>query len=177
MDNSNLFPESAPDFSDPLGLLRACHRRIEGHCDTLLKLADHIESNGVDGEARKAAGNIYRYFTRAAPHHHADEEQDIFPRLVRQSLKLAETIHALKKQHEELDAAWRAVEPYLERPGDIEDAAEFRRLAQTMSDAYRAHIETEENDLLEIASHILSSDDLKQIGYAMAERRGTRAAF
>ena len=177
MDKDSLLGSPAPDFNDPLGLLRACHGRIEGHLQTLLKLADHIEQQGVDADARKAASNIHRYFTTAAVHHHQDEEQDLFPRLVRQSLKLADVIHGLKQDHARLEAAWQAIEPLLARPANISDIDAFRREAQAMADAYRAHIEHETSDLLDVAQHILSSDELRQMGITMAERRGLRPKY
>lgn len=177
MDTNSLLGSPAPDFNDPLGLLRACHGRIEGHLQTLLKLADHLEQQGVDADARKAAANIHRYFSTAAVHHHQDEEQDLFPRLVRQSLKLAEVIHGLKRDHARLEATWQAIEPSLARPANIENIAAFRQQAQVMAEAYRAHIQRETEDLLDVAQHILSSDDLRQMGNTMAERRGLRTKY
>lgn len=172
MNDNKLFPAVAPDFSDPLGLLRACHERILNHCDTLLKLVDHINSNGVDDEARKAAANIHRYFSTAAQHHHQDEEQDIFPRLARQSLKLADLVHQLKQEHQKLDTLWQELEPLLARPASLEDMEAFRSVANRFADAYRSHALKENEDLLDIAVHIFSSEELKAIGDSMAERRG-----
>ncbi|HEY0635881.1 MAG TPA: hemerythrin domain-containing protein [Gammaproteobacteria bacterium] len=177
MNPANPFPESAPDFSDPLGLLRACHQRMLDNCERLLKLADHLQSQGADDEALKAAAAIYRYFTTSARHHHADEEQDLFPRLARESLKLADLVHRLKQEHGELDALWQELEPLLLRPSHIADPLGFRDLGQRFAEAYQRHIRIENNDLLEMARHILSSAELKKLGARMAERRGVQIGY
>lgn len=172
MNTHDLFPPAAPDFSDPLGLLRACHERMLQHCATLLKLADHITAGGVDAEAREAAARIYKYFSQAARHHHQDEEQDLFPRLARQSLKLADRVHARKQEHQNIEALWQQLVPLLTRPAEINDPAAFQSLAQQFATAYRDHIRQENEELLEIAQHIFSREELRQIGEKMAERRG-----
>jgi hemerythrin-like domain-containing protein len=174
MNSNELFPPAAPDFSDPLGLLRACHERVFKHCDILENLAAHIGDKGVDQDAREAAAQVHKYFSVAGKHHHQDEEQDIFPRLARQSLKLADLIHQLKQDHERLDALWDEIEPLLSRPARIEDAENFLAMAQQFADAYRAHARRENEELLEMAQHIFGSDELKQIGEKMAERRGVQ---
>ncbi len=177
MNQTNPFPESAPDFSDPLGLLRACHQRMLGNCERLIKLADHLQSHGADNEATTAAASIYRYFTTSARHHHADEEQDLFPRLARESLKLADLVHRLKKEHVELDALWQEIEPLLLRPGHISDLLGFKELCRRFEDAYQRHIRVENNELLEMARHIFSQAELKKLGASMAERRGVRLGY
>ena len=177
MDKNELFPSAAPDFSDPLGLLRACHERVFKHCDLVENLAAHLGDKGPDQEAREAAAQVHRYFSVAAKHHHEDEEQDVFPRLAHQSLKLADLIHSLKKDHEQLEALWAGIAPLLAKPAGIEDIEAFQTLAGRFADAYRTHARMENSELLDMAQHIFSSDELKQIGRAMAERRGVKQPF
>ncbi len=110
----------------------------------------------------------------AAKHHHEDEEQDIFPRLVRQSSKLTDLIRALKREHTQLVSLWDEITPYLATPASIKDVEGFRPLATRFAEAYRTHVRKENNELLEMAQHIFSNDELKQIGGAMAERRGIK---
>ena len=172
MNSHELFPPPAPDFSDPLGLLRACHERVLNHCDTLEKLAAHLGDKGLDQDAKEAAAQVHKYFSVAGKHHHQDEEQNIFPPLARTSLKLADLVHQLKQEHEKLDALWAGLAPLLARPASIEDIDAFGEMARQFADAYRAHVRRENEDLLDIAQHIFSSDELKKIGEKMAERRG-----
>ena len=172
MNANTLFPPAAPDFSDPLGLLRACHERVLKHCDTLENLAAHLADKGLDQDAKEAAAQVHKYFSVAGKHHHQDEEQDIFPRLARQSLKLADLVHRLKQEHQAIDTLWAPLAPLLARPATIQDHDAFSALAQQFADAYRAHVRLENEDLLNMAQHIFSSDELKRIGEKMAERRG-----
>lgn len=166
------FPEAAPDFTDPLGLLRACHERILQHCATLERLVDHLRAHGVDSEARTAAGKIHHYFSTAGQHHHQDEEQDLFPRLAHQSLKLADRVHRLRQDHARMGTLWQQLGPLLATPSRITDVDAFAALAAEFTALYRDHIADENSELLELAQHILSSDELKKLGQQMAERRG-----
>lgn len=172
MSTDTPFPSAAPDFSEPLELLRACHERIFQHCDLLERLAQHLADSGPDQEAREAAAKIHRYFSTAARHHHADEEEDLFPRLARRSRKLADVIHHLQQEHEQLDAMWRELEPLLARPAAIEDTAAFIEQARQLAQTYREHARRENEEVLEVARHTLDNDELRQIGRKMAERRG-----
>lgn len=171
------FPEAAPDFTDPLGLLRACHERIVQHCATLERLVEHLRAHDVDAEARSAAGKIHHYFSTAGQHHHQDEEEDLFPRLARQSLKLADLVHRLRQDHARMDALWQQLAPLLAAPGRIDDLDAFAAQVTEFASLQRSHVARENEDLLEMARHILSSDEMKKLGKRMAERRGRSAPF
>ncbi|WP_303902563.1 hemerythrin domain-containing protein [Thiohalomonas denitrificans] len=168
------FPSAAPDFNDPLGLLRACHDRILSHCETLERLVARLRDKGVDADARKAAGKVHRYFSTAGKHHHEDEEKDLFPLLSQVSLKLADSVHRMKQDHERMDAAWQQLAPELERLGRLDDLDLFEVHVNEFNSAYRDHIAAENEDILDIAQHLLSTDQLKRLGKAMASRRGQR---
>ena len=74
----NLFDTPA-GFDDPIGMWIGCHRRIEKQLKTLEKLATHVAHHGVDAEATSAAQAVLRYFEKSGPHHHEDEDRDLFP--------------------------------------------------------------------------------------------------
>lgn len=164
-------PENLPGFDDPIGLLRACHEKMLRHCDLL---DDLLGREDIDAEAREAARTIVRYFTQSAPQHHSDEEQDIFPRINRQSLRLAELIHNLKKEHETLDALWKRLEPSLKRLPDDGFSEETRQTAAEFTALYRQHIGLENRELLPLAANSLSRQVLKEVGESMARRRGVK---
>jgi hemerythrin-like domain-containing protein len=163
-----------PDFDDPLGVLRACHERMLSHCDMLQKLPAHLAASGVDDEARSAVNRIVSYFSTSAVHHHQDEEQDLFPLLNRQSLKLADIVYRLKKDHEQLDELWKQLLPELKKPASLGENPDFAAHVDAFCAAYRAHISVENKELLSMAQHILSHKQLQDIGKAMARRRGLR---
>jgi hypothetical protein len=80
--NSPAFPALAAGTDEPLEMLSACHARIQSQCATLRRLVAHLLAHGVDAEARLAAASVMRYFDTSARHHHADEEEDLFPALI-----------------------------------------------------------------------------------------------
>lgn len=160
-----------PDFDDPLGVLRACHERMLAQCDTLQALVTHLAANGVDEEARRAIASVIHYFTTSALHHHQDEEQDLFPLLNRQSLKIAEMVHRLKQEHASLTQLWEILLEDLGKPAALTKNPEFEAHVEQFCSAYRAHIDFENRELLDMAQHILSQRQLEEMGRAMARRR------
>ena len=164
-------PETLPGFDDPIGLLRACHEKMLANCKLLTTLVD---MDTPDAAAREAARNISRYFSNSAVLHHRDEEEDLFPRINRQSLRIAELIHTLKKEHETLDALWNRIAPELKQlPGDGFSSA-FKQAAQEFSTLCGEHIARENRELLPLASNSLSHQELAEIGEKMAARRGVK---
>lgn len=168
----NPFSSQAPGFEDPVGVLRACHGRIERHCTTLLKLPGHLRTAGWDDQAREAARRIVRYFTSAALDHHRDEEEDLFPVLRTLGPAPAAVIERLEGEHGEMEAAWRQLEPYLVAPAKIADIGAFEAGAQRFCEIYRRHIELEENEVFAPAEALLTNEQKRRIGTAMAARRG-----
>ncbi len=163
--------DQAPDFEDPLGLLKACHQRILGFCELLEKMITHIMDNGIDDNVKQSAQKIHRYFSTAGKLHHMDEEQDLFPVLIGSSLKIATIIHGLKQDHIKIDNSWDKLAPLLARPASIEENPEFNQWVTEFCQANRKHIQTEEEDLLSMAQHMLSTEQLQQLGKNMKERR------
>ena len=163
-----------PGFDEPLALLRACHRNIIDHCDRLENLVAHVAAQGIDDEARKAARNIVRYFSTSAPLHHRDEEEDLFPRLNRQSIKIAELIRDLKLEHEELDRLWDSISPQLKKLPDDNFSADFLQASSEFCTLSRQHVNRENMEFLPLAANSLSELELTDIGESMAARRGVR---
>lgn len=69
------------DFTDPLGLLGDCHRRIESFLAVLIDVTNETRGAGLDEERRAALRAALRYFREAAPNHTRDEEESLFPRM------------------------------------------------------------------------------------------------
>jgi hemerythrin-like domain-containing protein len=167
----------AAGFEAPLEMLAACHGRVERQCQTLLRLVPHLAANGPDQAAREAARNIMRYFDTSARHHHADEEEDLFPTLLQSEPNaglepLRGLIDALCAQHRQLEQAWAAVRHKLDgiSLGTIAelDTGEVTRLVEL----YRSHIAREEEELLPLAARVLAESQLDTVGRAMRARRG-----
>jgi len=166
----------APDFNDPLGLLKACHQRILGFCELLVKIVGHIAASGVDDDVKKAANKVHYYFSTAAILHHQDEELDLFPILVGESLKIATIIHELKQDHVNLDKTWKQLEPLLAKPDSIKNTDDFNQHVEKFCSTYREHIQKEEDNFLSMAQHMLSTEQLQQLGNRMKDRRKPKAS-
>lgn len=166
--------DELPGFDEPLALLRACHKNILAHCDRLDALVTHIDKQGIDDEARKAARNIARYFSTSALLHHRDEEEDLFPRLNRQSIKIAELIRDLKQEHGKLDQLWESIAPELKKLPENGCSDIFLQTARDFCTLSRQHVNRENMEFLPMAASSLSQLDLTDIGESMAARRGVR---
>lgn len=168
------------DFTDPIGVLGDCHRRIERFLGTLLAVAEQAQGGPLEDEQRRALGAALRYFREAAPRHVADEEESLFPRL-RQSRapdaeaalnRLEEDHAAVQAWHQELDglgARWLTA-------GRLEQAGleHFEMLARRLKGAYEPHIALEDDEVFPSARRLLSAEQLRAVGQEMAARRGVR---
>jgi hemerythrin-like domain-containing protein len=163
-------------FEDPLAMLRQCHRRVEQQCATLTRLVPHLIEHGSDANARDAADAVLRYFGSAAMHHHADEEEDLFPALFEavagsDAVCLRGITERLLADHAELASQWAKLRGTLLRvvagqPAKL-DATQVSEFAQK----YAGHIAIEEGELLPMAERLLGDDALRRMGAAMRERR------
>jgi len=169
----------APDFSDPLGLLSACHGRIESQCATLLRLPGHMSIHGVDIQAKQAATKALTYFNTAGKHHHEDEEVDLFPLLeeyaeLEGNPGLLALLHELKIEHSQMEKAWQDLEWFLSKlAGDHEVSPEALPINQFVA-LYRSHIAKEDRELFPFACLKLTAEQLSVLGNNMAERRNVK---
>jgi len=171
--NDTPTPQS-PDFGDPLAVLRACHDDMLAQCDALETLPAHLREHGLDADARGRIARSVQFFTTVALQHHQDEENDLFPILNRQSLKLADIVFGLRKDHQQLHRLWeQLLADFKTGPALAQDDGFAGRVSE-FCNAYREHIRRETRGLFGMAQHILSSQQLKDIGRAMARRRGIR---
>jgi hemerythrin-like domain-containing protein len=170
-------------FDEPLEALSACHRRIEKQLATLSQLQKHLTRHVCDDEAITSANGILRYFREAAPNHHADEESDLFPRLLRAAQATAdhalafELVSHLLVEHRDMELCWSRVREELEklRPGEI-GRIDFE-LCKDFTRDYASHIDREDNRLLPLARRVLTLKELEALGNAMAKRRGLDLPF
>ncbi|MEF8792374.1 hemerythrin domain-containing protein [Thiohalorhabdus sp.] len=170
---------TAPDFNDPIGLLRACHGRVEHFADLARRLADHELDTPPVEPVRQAAGKVLRYFEHAAPLHHADEEVDLLPRLRRHldpqpDRELVTLLGNLEGEHGELQTRWIALRPLLEalEQGHPVDPKAYREAVRAFHAAQTAHLNRENRHLLPAAEARLTAAELAALGTAMAQRRG-----
>jgi hemerythrin-like domain-containing protein len=168
------------DFTDPIGMLSDCHRRIEMFLNVLVRVAEQAQGAALNEEQRGALESALRYFREAAPKHTADEEESLFPRL--RQIESAEVralmarIDSLEEEHvcadrihDEVDNLGRL---WL-RDGTLspEQGSRLLTLLLQLRDLYRHHIATEDNEVFPTARAALSAADRTAIGGEMASRR------
>ena len=169
------------DFTDPLGLLSDCHRRIEHFLAVLIRLSGRAERGSLDATETELLEKALTYFRNAAPKHTADEERSLFPRMRASGraeaplARLAELEHeheVAARDHEMVDVIARR---WLgEGKLTPEDSVQMTRALERLSEIYRRHIAVEDNELFPLASQLLRPEELAAVGREMADRRGIK---
>jgi hemerythrin-like domain-containing protein len=171
------------DFTDPIGMLGDCHRRIEMFLNVLVRVAEQAKGAALNEEQRGALETALRYFREAAPKHTADEEESLFPRLrqiesaeVRALMVRIESLEeehvCADRSHGEVDSLGRLWLKDGMLPADR--AARLLTLVLQLRDLYRHHIATEDNEVFPAAALALFASDRQAIGSEMAHRRSLR---
>ncbi|MGB7479910.1 MAG: hemerythrin domain-containing protein [Burkholderiaceae bacterium] len=177
---SSAFLEPAPGFDQPIALLKHCHDRMRRQIGTMQRLVPHLQKHGADLEAQQAASAVLRYFSEAAPNHHADEEVDLLPALREVADgDDADTLRRLEpeilREHQQMDVLWNMLRPALAAIA----AGENQPLPETalgpFSEMYLAHMVKEETVIAPMARRLLNPARIAQIGDAMRARRGITA--
>ena len=169
------------DFSDPIGMLEDCHRRIEKFLNVLLILSSGARSKAFTDEQRAAIETSLQYFREAAPKHTADEEESLFPRMrASQHPEAVETLSDLDHlhtDHVQTIENHRVVDELFRRwltdgllSGD--EFSHLTSLLRSLRDTYSRHIKAEETQVFPNAARILTASELKSVGLEMAKRRG-----
>ncbi len=172
----------APTFDDPIGVLRACHERIEQRVQILERACDIFQGNDWKRkqEAAEALKPVVAYFTTGGVKHTEDEEISLFPRM-RAHLVMGDealaTMQALESQHRKgesyVEELKEAVARLIRQPGEfsLDDVEQLESITVKMSTHYRPHIKLEDDSIFPLALDILRADDLAAIGKEMARRR------
>ncbi len=171
----------AHDFSNPLGVLSDCHRRVEHFLQLLITVTVRARGRALSSEQCDALEVALRYFVEAAPKHTADEEESLFP-LLRASEhprtpEALAIINELGRDHEVAHAHHAEVETLARRwlaEGHLAAPA-ARHLGVHLHDLailYRRHIATEDEELMPLARQILTPAAIATLGREMAQRRG-----
>jgi pyridoxamine 5'-phosphate oxidase len=179
---NELLPDTAPDFDQPVAVLKHCHGRIRKQLATMEKLLAHLplhraDDGGADEQARQAATAVLRYFEKAAHLHHDDEEQDLIPmlRAVAQGEDAA-TLQALApvilQDHKDMDAMWQDLHEQLSAIADGSGTQLSSSMVQRFTQRYLGHMEREENTMAPMALRLFSPQQMAQLGQAMQRRRG-----
>lgn len=163
-----------PSFDDPVEMLTACHEKVRHFARLATRLAAHLPQHGADAQAREAARSVLRYFDLAAPLHHADEDEDLYPALLAlQDPALSEDIQRLSDEHTSLAALWQAVRGWLLQVQEGNTPPPPTELP-TFAQRYPQHALDEERLIYPHAQRL--SEALRtELGRKMAQRRQSPA--
>lgn len=155
----------------PLEHLRACHRRIEQHLETLERAAAALDTRR--GEALAAFESAFHFLNTSGALHTADEEESLFPRLM-PLLEIGERSYlaGLEHGHTEAHRMYSALKELVRAPQhDPAWTARVRDLAARLAAHYRLHIASEDESLQDYAARLLTQQQLAAIGAEMKARR------
>jgi len=173
----------ADGFAQPLILWAACHERGQRVALLLHRLFDHLRRNGPSDATRVTSAEVHRYLHQAAPRHHADEDVDLFPRLRRRlhaagdripgSEQTIQALDRLERDHPIIDDLWSQVRAALVHAESSAPTDAHCACAEQFVGTFIAHHDIEDQLITPAARLALPSQDLVEIGEAMAARRGT----
>jgi hemerythrin-like domain-containing protein len=155
MDSGNLRPDLD---SSPIGTFSQCHAGILSGLRVLAGLPEMV---AAAERARRVSAETLSAFDRAVVDHHADEEADLFPAVLKSAARGDEydrvqaMVDRLVAEHREIEALWKQLKPSLRsaavgKPTEVSarDVADLTRL-------YAAHAAYEESKFLPLAQDIL----------------------
>ena len=169
------------NFTEPLGMLSDCHKRIQYFLRALVVLAEHALDGPLNQDQRIRLETALRYFCEGGPRHTADEEQSLFPRLrsidtpaIRETFAKIEDLEA---DHRQAEAKHREVDTIGRRwlaDGQITDkeATQLSALLAGLSRLYDRHLVIEETEIFTVARAVLPASEKEALGQEMARRRG-----
>lgn len=150
-------PASAP-ADEPLNTFSQCHTGIVAQLQALAGLPALMDAAA---RARRVAEDSLRVFRHAVFEHHAEEESELFPAVMRSAQpgdereRVRAMIDRLTAEHRTMEALWRRIEPAVNagargKPADL-DAGALDELVRS----YTAHARFEEESFLPLAETIL----------------------
>ena len=165
----------------PLAGFSQCHLGI---LSQLQAFAELPALQAAAAQSRNVAVSTLALFKNVMYGHHADEESELFPAVLRSATPGAEAdqVKALTQrliaEHREIEALWKKLEPAVKaaaqvRPANLELAA-----VEELVQAYRAHANFEEQQFLLLAEAILArnSNHMAALGLALHLRHAPQVA-
>lgn len=180
MRGVNLGGKPPADFTHPIQMLKDCHRRIEHFLDVLRKVDAEFGEGDLPDQGRRALEASLNYFANFAPHHTADEEQSLFPRMRSSASTGAREVlvelDLLERDHRRGEVCHALVDQltrhWLETGRIDQDRRKSLRAAlDELVTMYAGHIWLEEQQVFVLASGTLKAEQLREIGEEMRRRR------
>ncbi len=142
----------------PLDNFSSCHVGILNQLDALGVLPSLL---APAARAREIAAKTLAFFREAVFAHHTEEEKDLFPEVISSAKegeereRVTSMTARLTREHRDLEARWKALEPALRQVAKGHDAEVPTAEVQLLVDQYRAHAAYEEAEFLPLSQTIL----------------------
>lgn len=170
------------DTTDPVHIDGALAGFSECHHDFVAQLHSALylpELVTAAARARAMADGLLRMFREDVFLHHAEEEHELFPAVLRAALPGPETeevramVAQLVHEHRYMDGRWSELKPALEAVARGQAATIDAALIEDIVQHFFAHAHFEEEHFLPLAQKILSreSEAMASLGRTLHERR------
>lgn len=145
--------------SEPLADFSQCHLGILSKLEAFRELP---ALQAAAAQARTVATQTLALFQDAVLEHHADEERELFPAVMRSATRGEESdfaqamVQRLTAEHRNIEALWKKIEP------DVKAVAKSRSVdldlgaVEELVRCYTAHARFEEEHFLPLAQTVLS---------------------
>lgn len=168
-------PPKSDVADEPLHAFSQCHIGILAQLQALSELPALMEAAA---RARRVAEQTQQLFRNGVLEHHAEEEGDLFPAVLKSAHpgeerdRVQAMVERLTMEHRTLEALWKRLEPSMAagargKPADI-DTAVVAELVR----AYSAHAQFEEQHFLPLSQEILgrNGDHMAALGLSLHMR-------
>ncbi|MFV0679190.1 hemerythrin domain-containing protein [Ottowia sp.] len=159
-------------IQQPLNQFSNCHEGILRHLDGFGELPALL---APVQRARAIAEDMVRFFRQAVFEHHAEEERELFPAVLKsaqpgdEKTRVQQLIDQLTREHRDVEKQWALLEPALKKlakgqPAELDGAAIGKLVAQ-----YQAHARFEEAEFLPLSHDILdrNSNHMAALGLSL----------
>ena len=153
-------PQQHPvDMQAPLSAFSQCHVGITAQLEALSGLPALVEAAQ---RAKAVALGTMALFKDAVFEHHAEEEKDLFPAVLRSAAagqereRVEASVRRLTSEHRALEALWKKLEPSVVAAAHGRDTGMDAGLAQQLVSGYLQHARFEEQEFLPLAATILA---------------------
>lgn len=152
----------ATNMNEPLNAFSKCH---VGILSQLQLLGELPALAAAATRARSIAADSLALFKHAVLDHHAEEESELFPAVLRSAQPGKEhdlvqmLVRQLTSEHRVIEALWNRVETAVSAAAKGKDADVDRALVAELVGAYSAHARLEEAQFLPLAETILGRND------------------
>ena len=146
------------DLALPLAGFSQCHFGIASQLQAFAELPGLL---AAQAQAHTIASRTLSLFKYAVAGHHADEEGELFPAVLRTAVKGEEAdrvqtmVMHLTADHRRIDALWKALEPAVKAVANNRPAELDLLAVEALVQAYLAHARYEEEFFLPLAEEIL----------------------